>query len=221
MGRFPRGFLFLLILGVLLLSGGIGMRVYAMFVQRQIEQRLLAARPASPDVIVSPNMPEYFPPATGNPTKVRLPAYDLWNTLEPVKQKISWQNGTISAEWEVSDAGWHSPSGLPGQRGNVVLAGHSPASDPAIWSRSVFRQLAYLPEGERVELFAGNRVYIYRIKYVFIISEAEAQTSVAGAWIERGDDEWLTLVTCWPPHTAAYRVLVLAEPVESKELVDQ
>ncbi len=199
-----------LVFGGLLFAGGAGMRVYAKVTIGAAEQRLLAARPGSPAGI-TPRAGS-FVPAGGPPTEIRLPGLGLWNRLEPVEQTVSWKDGRIDVAWDVADAGWHTPSGWPGWGGNVVVAGHSPSRDPNTWSRSVFRQLAYLTPGDRIEMIAGSRRYVYEVARVFAIPEREAETPEAAAWIGRGDSERLTLVTCWPPNTAAYRVLVIAQP---------
>ncbi len=205
MKRLP---LILLVIGGALFASGAGMRVYASVSMAATERRLLAARPAAPAEIEAPSVT--FVPADGPPTEIRLPDLGLWNTLAPVTEKVSWQDGQIVAAWDVADAGWHVPSGWPGWGGNVVIAGHSPSRDPHTWSRSVFRQLAYLSSGDRIEVTAGGRHYMYSVARVFAIPQAEADTLQAAAWIERGDSERLTLITCWPPHTAAYRIVVVA-----------
>ncbi len=189
------------------------MRVYANAVMIATEWRLLSARPGSPASVEVDR--GAFLPADGPPTEIRLPDFGLWNMLEPVGERISWRDGQIESAWDVADAGWHVPSGWPGWGGNVVIAGHSPSRDAHTWSRSVFRQLAYLAPGDRVEVIAGQRRYMYAVSRVFAITEQEAETPQAAAWIERGETERLTLVTCWPPHTAAYRVVVIAQPVSN------
>jgi LPXTG-site transpeptidase (sortase) family protein len=206
--------LIFLVIGGALFAGGASMRVYATVSMAATERRLLAARPASPADIVS--MSSAFTPAEGPPTEIRLPDLGLWNALEPVTEKISWSSGKVETAWDVADAGWHVPSGWPGWGGNVVIAGHSPSHDLRTWSRSVFRQLAYLSAGDRIEVTAGGRRYLYAVTRVFAIPEDEANTPQAAAWIERGDSERLTLITCWPPHTAAYRIIVVAISVGEK-----
>ncbi len=201
--------------GLLLFASGAGMRAYASWTQHTTETRLLAARPAS--VSASPSLSvAAFGPADGDPVEVRLPALGWWNRLAPVVPKKSWDTGQLSLAWDVRDGGWHAPT-RPGFGLNVVLAGHSPSLDPSIWPRSVFRQLAYLAPGERIEVTAGSRVYEYAVSRVFAIPAAEADSENAAQWIEPGDRERLTLVTCWPPQNAAYRVIATADPLEVKE----
>ncbi len=194
-----------LISGLLLFSAGTGMRLYAEAVIAETTLRLLAARPASAQ---DAPQPVHFAPADGAPTAIRLPAYDLWNSLEPVTEEIRW-SGSI---WQVKDAGWHVPSGWPGWGSNVIVAGHSPSLDPQVWAHSVFRQLAYLTPGDAIDLSAGSQVYHYQVQRVFAIREQEAVSENAVQWLAPNLGERLTLITCWPPNTAAYRVLVIAYP---------
>jgi len=210
-----RLFLFLLLIGGVMFTGGAGMRGYAQLTMRDTEQRLIAARPASPVQIETRR--GYFIPADSAPTAIRLPNYQLWNTLEPVSARPAWQNGAISSAWDVRDAGWLTPSGWPGWSHNVVIAGHSPSRDSRTWARSVFRQLAYLKAGDRIEVTAGKWRYVYEVARVFAIPERDAESPEAAAWIDPGSVERLTLITCWPPHTAAYRVIVVAQPLKMTE----
>src|SRR5205085_9086845 len=101
----------------------------------------------------------------------------------PVDQLAEWQGDQIGLAWGVADAGWHIQSGWPGWGGNVVIAGHSPSRDPHTWAHSIFRQLAYLATGDRIEVTAGNRVYIYTVSNVFAVPGSDAQTPNAIAWL--------------------------------------
>jgi LPXTG-site transpeptidase (sortase) family protein len=197
----------LIIIGGASVLLGSSLRVAAQWQNAYTESVLLAARPTSPTPHGLPGFTTY---ATAAPSLIRLPDYDLWNALEPV----TLTDSPTAPIWRVSDAGWHAPpdwSGLPGEGGNVVMAGHSPTFDPSVWSHSVFRQLAYLRAGDRIEVTAGA-VFRYRVAQVFSIPEGQAAEPAATVWIARGTDERLTLITCWPPHTAAYRVIVVAYP---------
>ncbi len=201
--------------GATLFLLGVGLRVYASAMDTAIEQRLLAARPATAASIAAPGQ-FTFRPTYKMPDSIRLPTYNLWNTLEPVTVEMNGTNGQFT--WQAKDAGWHVASGLPGKGQNVVVAGHSPSSDRAVWSRSVFRQLAYLNLGDEIDLIAGNILYRYAVTAVFSIPAAEANTANAAAWLATDLGERLTLITCWPPSTAAYRVIVVAYPLKSEDL---
>src|SRR5258708_5928435 len=211
--RLPRLFRLLLIAGMLMLLAGAGMRVYAEVSMAQTEQRLILAHPASPRDIETRT--SSFVPADGPTTMIKLPALGLWNALEPVDEQFEWVGGQMTSAWDVGDAGWHIQSSWPGWGGNAVIAGHSPSREPQTWPRSVFRQLAYLLPGDQIEVPAGSRTYLYQESTGFVVSGTDAQSSAATAWIAPFKAERLTLITCWPPHTAAYRVVVIAQPINS------
>ncbi|MEP7285541.1 MAG: sortase [Chloroflexota bacterium] len=198
-------------LGATLFLSGAGMRVCAQIMMAQTEARLLQSRPDSPADL--PAATRTFTPADNAPTRISIPALGLWNTLTPVDEQAQLQDNTISLTWAVADSGWYSQSGWPGWGGNVVIAGHSPSQDPDTWSHSIFRQLAYLSPGDHIDVTAGSHLYTYSVSTVFAIPAQEAQSAAAAAWLARGKTERLTLITCWPPNTAAYRVVVIARPI--------
>jgi len=208
-------FVILQTLGAAIFAGGAGMRVYAQIVQAQTESRLLAARPASPEMLTSAHT---VSPADGAPTHISIPSLGLWNDIDAVDMQPQVQGETLNLDWAVADAGWYIQSGWPGWSGNVVIAGHSPSRNPATWTHSIFRQLAYLAPGDLIEVTAGSRVYTYAVSRVFAIAGTEGDSPAAIAWLDRSLSERLTLVTCWPPHTAAYRVIVVAEPLRSLKI---
>ena len=199
-------------LGALLFLGGAAMRVYARLIMTETEQRLTADQPAGPASRTV--QPASFRPADGPPTQIRLPALGLWNALSAVASDVSWHDGQLDLAWDLADAGWFTRSGWPGWGGNVVVAGHSPARDPRIWSRSVFRQLAYLAPGDSLELTAGTDTFRYAVVRVLAIAERDAAQPASVAWIAQGTPERLTLITCWPPQSAAYRIIVIAQPID-------
>ena len=206
-----RHFKSIILLGAALFMGGAGMRVYARINLMQAEQRLIAAVPPSPAAVRGER--GAFVPADAPPERVSLPAFGMWNGLTPVDQLAERQGQQATMIWDVADAGWHKPSGWPGWNGNVVVAGHSPSLDPLTWAHSVFRQLPYLSLGDQIEVTAGRWVYVYAVSNVFALQALEASTPDGLAWLERGNSERLTLITCWPPNTAFYRVIVIAQPV--------
>jgi LPXTG-site transpeptidase (sortase) family protein len=182
-------------LGMLLLLSGAGMRVYASMTIHATIQRLVPARPQSLEFVPA------SVPLGEIPTRIAIPSLNLWNDLTIVYMR--------DGIWETADAAWHASSGVPGAGENIVIAGHSPSSDPDVWARSVFRQLAYLTPGDAIHVTAGAE-YVYRVQHVFAIPESRASAPESVVWIASDAPERLTLVTCYPPHTADYRVIVIA-----------
>lgn len=204
---------FLILLGVVLVAMGAGMRLVASAALRNREASLLNARPSAPTQRTSYASVASLPPARSAPMSIRIPEMDLWNQVSPADVFISWNEGVPAQTWQVEDAGWYAPSGPPGWGRNVVIAGHSPVLDPEVWERSIFRILPYLEPGQVIELFTNEVVYGYQVAQVFAIPAKESQDQEVVAWIADSGDERLTLVTCFPPHTAANRVLVVAFPI--------
>lgn len=102
-------------------------------------------------------------------------------------------------------------SGVPGQPGNVIIAGHS--SNYA-WAKgdynSVFRRLGELSEGDVVILRAkqaNGKTFDYRYR----LTEKRV-TNPDDPWIfeDDGADE-VTLSTCWPLGTAFRRLVLRGE----------
>lgn len=204
---------FLILLGLVLVATGAGMRLIASAALRSRETSLLNARPVAPSQKTSYSSATPLPPARSAPLIIRIPEMDLWNQVSPADVFISWNEGVPAQTWQVEDAGWYAPSGLPGWGRNVVIAGHSPVLDPEVWERSIFRALPYLEPGQIIELLTNEGVYGYQVAQVFAIPAKESQDQEVVAWIADSGDERLTLVTCFPPHTAANRVLVVAFPI--------
>src|SRR5512135_2193696 len=101
-----------LLAGVVIFILGAGMRVYAAATLAATQARLIAARPASAKDSRVDSQPVALQPANAAPDALYLPAYNLWNRLEPVSDAVNGPDGQLA--WQVKDAGWHSPSGWPG-----------------------------------------------------------------------------------------------------------
>ncbi|MCC7207484.1 MAG: hypothetical protein IT323_09265, partial [Anaerolineae bacterium] len=79
-----RGFFRLLTLaGLALTTCGAAMRAYAQLTNNHQRDVLLAARPVSPGEVWQHTARVALTPADGDPARLRLPDYGLWNTLEP------------------------------------------------------------------------------------------------------------------------------------------
>ncbi|NJL05911.1 MAG: sortase [Chloroflexaceae bacterium] len=111
--------------------------------------------------------------------------------------------------WQVADyaIGYHHGSGMPGDAGNVVLAGHAGLRG------AVFRDLGRLRAGDSIAVYAGNWVFEYHVRELRHVWPH--QTDVMRA-TER---PILTLITCtaWDRQ----RLVVIADLVGSRAVGQQ
>lgn len=97
----------------------------------------------------------------------------------------------------------------PGQKGNLVLSGHS-SND---WLETgnykfIFARLEQIKEGDVVYVNYGGTRYTYTITTTKIVKPTDVQS------LQIGDDKpYITLVTCTPLGTALNRLLVFGEQV--------
>ncbi|MCL6522957.1 MAG: class E sortase, partial [Firmicutes bacterium] len=94
--------------------------------------------------------------------------------------------------------GLYPGSPAPGAEGNVAIAAHR--TTYGAW----FRNLDRLRPGDTIRLLVGGKSYVYRVER---------------SWTVRPDAVWvlapttypaLTLTTCTPPGSAAFRLVVRA-----------
>ncbi len=122
--------------------------------------------------------------------------------------------GETFAQWEAPNvyaAGWQEQSALLGEPGNTVLNGHHNVYG------SVFGRLHELEQYDQIILYSGEREFLYLVSQVMKVEERDAtlaQRQENARWIMHSSDERLTLVTCWPPTSNTYRLIVVAVPVK-------
>lgn len=93
-------------------------------------------------------------------------------------------------------------SAVPGETGNVVMAGH--LNTPLSQQGAVFRALPQARVGQRIQVFSGDTRYTYTIESVRIVDPSD--TSVMAPT----EDARLTLVTCYPDYDFSERLVVTA-----------
>lgn len=97
-----------------------------------------------------------------------------------------------------------SGTALPGQAGNVVLAGHRD---------TFFRRLGDLKTGDVIELTTPKGQYVYGVRFTSIVTPDET-------WVlDPSTGETLTLVTCYPFHfvgAAPKRFIVRASKLKNQ-----
>jgi LPXTG-site transpeptidase (sortase) family protein len=161
-----------------------------------------------------PQAPPQTPKPPAIPDRIVIPQIGL--DAPVVLAPIEWVklNGVTYEQWEAPKtfaAGWQEGSAAPGQAGNFVLIGHHNIDG------KVFGHLVDLKEGDAVAVYSGTRLFGYYIRRIILLEEREAsllQRQENAMWIRPTADERLTLVTCWPPESNTYRLIIVAQPAK-------
>ena len=145
------------------------------------------------------------------PKRLIIPSLGVDTEVVPVGFKLVDESGELTREWETADyaAGYHDGSGLPGEKGNLVISGHN-----NIRGR-VFKLLERAKPGDAVYIdTASGRRYVYMVREQVIVPEAgvsDQQHRQNARYLAQTDDSRLTLISCWPYWTNTHRVIVVAE----------
>lgn len=140
----------------------------------------------------SPTATPGVPTALRLPARLRIPAMFLDSPVHEVTVNLG--------EWEVSpmDIGHHEGTANPGERGNVVLAGHRDINS------ALFRELDRLEPGDEVFVGNGVREYRYVVKESLVVQPNHIEV------MEATSDSRVTLITCTPIGLATQRLVVVA-----------
>ncbi len=96
---------------------------------------------------------------------------------------------------------------LPGQGGNVAIAGHRTTYLHPFWALNEMRK------GDRITIETSNGVFVYRVEWVRIVLPHD--TSVLASTARPS----LTLTTCNPRFSAAQRLVVRARQISGPGLL--
>lgn len=132
-------------------------------------------------------------PQTLLPARLRIPSMSLDSPVHEVTVDMG--------EWQVSpmDIGHHLGTGNPGERGNVVLAGHRDINS------ALFRDLDRLGPGDEVYVSNNQREYRYIVTESTVVGPDHTEV------MDPTDDKRVTLITCTPIGLATQRLIVVAE----------
>lgn len=161
----------------------------------------------------APPAPSVRPSA---PTHLWVPSAAIDTPIVTVGSRVATIEGQRVREWEVAEyaAGHHDTSARPGERGNIVLAGHSD------WRGSVFGTLDQVALGDPILIQTEDgQVHRYRVTEIHYRKELGASLAerlATGAFIGPTEDERVTLVSCWPPLVDDHRLIVIAHPEEAR-----
>ncbi len=103
----------------------------------------------------------------------------------------------------------HFPgTAYPGDRGNVVITGHSSyfAWDPGRF-KDVFALLHQVNVGDQIVVYHEQQKYYYEVYEKKVVKPSQVEV------LTQKGDERLTLITCTPVGTALNRLIVLAKPI--------
>ncbi len=167
------------------------------------------ARPQTAATPVVPAHPEPFVPAAQRAilmrpegvTRVVVPAVHIDARVEPVG--YTFQNGHLDYDVPLHEAGHYVGSADPGDRGNVVIAGHVATRG----GQGIFEALPGVKAGDIVEVYRGSEVYRYSVVEIRVVA-ADA-TDV----MTQTQDATLTLITCFPTNNFQNRLVVVGKLV--------
>jgi sortase A len=147
------------------------------------------------------------------PDRIVIPAIGLDAPVIVAEFNYTQIEGETFGQWLAPNeyaAGWHPNSALLGKPGNTVINGHHNEYG------KVFEKIVDLQVGDEIDVYSKGRKFAYVVanppmKLLELYQNVETRLNNA-RWLAHTDDERLTLVTCWPPLSNTYRVIVVARP---------
>jgi LPXTG-site transpeptidase (sortase) family protein len=106
-------------------------------------------------------------------------------------------------------AGWSDLSAPIGAGDNTVFVGHNNVYG------QVFKDIGSLTAGDEIIVTTGDGERRYYVEQVVTFSESDQsldQRLANAHWLQPGQGERLTLITCWPYTTNTHRLVVVAQP---------
>lgn len=145
------------------------------------------------------------------PTRIEIPSIKVDSPIIDVGWNTVYESNRWISTWEVADyaVGFHRDSVTPGKPGNTVLSGHNNIKG------EVFRYLGHLRVGDPISVYVGEREYKYVVTKKVLFYEPSTSKKKQEAnmrWIERTEDERLTLVSCFPYSSNTQRLIIVAMP---------
>lgn len=126
------------------------------------------------------------------PSRLRIPVMFLDSPVHDVTVNMG--------QWEVSpmDIGHHAGTANPGEKGNMVLAGHRDINS------ALFRELDRLQPGDEVFVSNSFGEYRYVVQESMVVSPDDIEV------MDPTTDHRLTLITCTPLGIDTQRLVVIA-----------
>ncbi len=157
--------------------------------------------------VITPTQSIVTPGYDAGPSSLLIPSIGV-NT--PVVVGRSTDNEILHQDLD-KGAVYYPGSVLPGKPGQIIILGHSaPLNWPRIKHDYIFTQVADLKPGDQIVLQFNNTQYIYRVLNKQTVKPGEE----VGTSSLNGNNNILTLVSCWPPGKDYLRIAVNAELVK-------
>lgn len=197
----------LIIAGLLLIMSPIIKNGYSIYMQRQllesVEQFYLHDSEAAVETDVA-----VFPTSSSAPAPDPSPAVQpnvpvkavLVLSIPRLNLKTAVVEGVTPRDLSMGP-GLYPDSALPGERGNVAIAGHRNVFG------SWFRHLNRLAPDDTISITYQDNVYEYSVEKVFIAAENDWSV------VAPTDYRALTLTTCDPPGNVTQRLIVRARQI--------
>lgn len=193
--RFNGGLL-LLGLGSASICIGLGILLLTFYplIKADIQYKQLEAKPRVSIAPVDRNFGIVIPKIGANASVIQ----DV-NPLSPEEYQVALSKGVAHARG----------TAYPGQRVNIFLFAHS-AENWYMANRynAIFFLLYKLEPHDEISLYYHNVLHRYEVTKKMTVSPNDVQylTTV-------GQEETLTLMTCWPPGTTLQRYIITAKPM--------
>ena len=167
-----------------------------------------------PGYVDSSETPDVIPPPVIDmppPSHITIPAVGIDTDVVEVAPYVATVDGQQVQMWQVADwaAGYHATTAVPGEGGNIVIAGHDDVRG------EVFRGLHDIEIGHEVQLISSAGTFTYIVQEVHLRRERDvalAERLAVGQFMAPMPEERLTLITCWPYGIDDHRLIIVAKP---------
>jgi LPXTG-site transpeptidase (sortase) family protein len=164
-------------------------KLYQVYLSRRFEQALQNARPSGGSVEGLPSTP--LPAATAEANRARAESLGIDGLAGSPLGRIEISSiGLVAMVMEGTDGktlrgavGHIHGTALPGQPGNVAIAGHRD---------TFFRGLRNIHKGDEITLTTLDGSYRYRVDFTEVVEPTATEV------LKGSTDPILTLVTCYP-----------------------
>ena len=155
------------------------------------------------------NVFSQLPTSTSTPIDPKIMEFgleiDKLNILVPIIKNVDGNNKSSYNKALQNGVAHYKNTALPGEKGNVFIFGHSSANVKGDYSET-FASLNDLEENDEIIVYYESNEHKYKVKEKKIVEATDLSV------LDKGKEENLTLMTCWPIRTKEKRLVVVAVP---------